>query len=206
MLSEKTGCPGGTSLLESAIRVHQVILIGSTILASWLGMQAVHELGHVYGAWWSGGKVARVVLHPLTISRTDLDHNPRPLFVAWTGPVCGVLLPLAAWLTASALRMPGAFVLRFFVGICLLANGLYIGIGSFHCVGDCGEMLRNGSRPWQLWLFGLATAPLGLWLWHRQGAHFGLGSAKGRVSRPVAWVTLAACIGLLALGLAIDGN
>jgi hypothetical protein len=102
--------------------------------------------------------------------------------------------------------VPGAFVLRFFAGFCLLASGLYISIGSFDRIGDCGQMLRHGSRPWQLWLFGLTTAPLGLWLWHRQGARFGLGSAKGRVSRLVAWLTLAASVGLLALGLAIDGN
>ena len=53
-------------------RLHQLVLIGSTLLGSWLGMQAVHESGHVIGAWMTGGRVERVVLHPLTISRTDL--------------------------------------------------------------------------------------------------------------------------------------
>jgi predicted Zn-dependent protease len=48
------------------------MLIGSTVVGSWLGMQAVHELGHVLGAWWTDGDVSRVVLHPLSISRTDL--------------------------------------------------------------------------------------------------------------------------------------
>lgn len=64
-------------------RVHQAVLIGSTVLGSWLGMQAVHEAGHVVGAWLTDGRVARVVLHPLTISRTDLAENPRPLAVVW---------------------------------------------------------------------------------------------------------------------------
>ena len=58
------------------------------------GMQAVHEAGHVFGAWATGGRVARVVLHPLTISRTDLEHNPYPLAVVWAGPVFGVVVPV----------------------------------------------------------------------------------------------------------------
>jgi hypothetical protein len=50
----------------------QVVLIASTVLASWLGMQAAHELGHVIGALATGGQVVQVVLNPLTISRTDV--------------------------------------------------------------------------------------------------------------------------------------
>src|SRR5206468_9028873 len=92
-------------------RLQQNILIVSTVLGSWLGMQAVHESGHVLGASLTGGEVARVVLHPLTISRTDLAHNPSPLPVVWAGPVVGVLAPLAIWGIAAGLRMPGAFVL-----------------------------------------------------------------------------------------------
>src|SRR5207244_4610135 len=101
-------------------RLHQVVLITSTVVGSWLGMQAVHESGHVLGAWLTGARVMRVVLHPLTISRTDLADNPHPLAVVWAGPVIGVLLPLFLWLGAAGLRMPGAFVLRFFAGFCLL--------------------------------------------------------------------------------------
>jgi hypothetical protein len=187
-------------------RLHQVILILSTILASWLGMQAVHESGHVLGAWLSGGRVARVVLHPLTISRTDLADNPNPLVVVWAGPVVGVAVPLLLWGLAVAVRPPGVYVVQFFAGFCLLANGLYIGVGSFDRIGDCGEMLRHGSERWQLWLFGLATAPAGLWLWHRQGPHFGLGPARGRVHCGVAYAAFVVCLALLALGFAVDGE
>jgi hypothetical protein len=187
-------------------RLHQVILITSTVLASWLGMQAVHEFGHVLGAWATGGRVSRVVLDPLTISRTDLSHNPNPLVVVWAGPIAGVAVPLLIWAAAAAVRLTAAFALRFFAGFCLLANGLYISVGSFDRVGDCGEMLRNGSELWQLWLFGAITAPVGLWLWHRQGRHFGLGPAKGRVDRGVAYGSLVTCIALLILGLVVDGK
>lgn len=169
-------------------------------------MQAVHELGHVCGAWLSGGRVARVVLHPLTISRTDLAHNPNPLIVAWAGPIGGTLFPLMLWLTAFVVRMPGDFVPRFFAGFCLLANGLYIGLGSFDRIGDCEEMLRHGSERWHLWIFGVVATPAGLWLWHGQGPHFGLGLTKGRVNRGVTLGCLVTCTGLLILGLAVDGE
>ena len=64
-------------------------------------------------------------------------------------------------------------------------------------------MLRNGSKLWQLWLFGVVTTPIGIWLWHRQGTHFGLGPAMGRVSREIAYVTLAGCLGLVVLGFLV---
>jgi hypothetical protein len=51
-------------------RLHQAVLIVSLVLASWLGMQAVHEFGHVVAASLTAGQVVRVVLYPLTISRT----------------------------------------------------------------------------------------------------------------------------------------
>src|SRR5438093_41686 len=104
-----------TSARISAVdRLHQVLLIGSTVLGSWLGMQAVHESGHVLGAWLTGGRVERVVLHPLTISRTDLAENPHPLIVVWAGPVVGVLVPLVLWAVATAFQVPVAFLFRFF--------------------------------------------------------------------------------------------
>jgi hypothetical protein len=182
------------------------VLIVSTLLGSWLGMQAVHESGHALAGLLTGGRVARVVLNPLTISRTDLAENPHPLIVVWAGPFAGVLLPLAAWGVAAWVRMPGAFVLRFFAGFCLIANGAYIGCGSFYDVGDCGEMLRHGSPMWLLWLFGAAALPAGLWLWHRQGVHFGFGPAKGRVSPRIAYAVLAACLGLLLVGFTVGGE
>jgi hypothetical protein len=184
-------------------RVWQAVLIVATLVASWLGMQAVHEFGHVVGAWVSGGRVAKVVLDPLTISRTDLAENPRPLFVVWAGPVVGVLLPVAFWGIAAGAKSRVAFLLRFFAGFCLLANGLYIGTGSFGRVGDCGEMLRHGSHAWQLWFFGAVTAPVGLWLWHGQGRHFGLGVAKGEVDRTAVVVGALACGAIVVIGFLV---
>lgn len=181
----------------------QIILIVSMFVGSWLGMQAVHELGHVLGAWLGGATVNQVVLHPLTISRTDVSPDPHPLLTVWAGPMFGVALPLVLWGIAAMARMPGTFVLRFFVGFCLIANGLYISVGAIEPVGDPRELLRHGASLWQLILFGLLTAPLGLWLWNGLGRYFGLGPNAIPIDRRVAYVTLAICIALIALGLTL---
>ena len=166
------------------LRAQQLLLITSTLLGSWFGMQAVHELGHVLGAMATGAEVTQVVLSPLAISRTDVINNTRPLVVAWAGPIVGVLLPLVIWHAATVARLRFAFVLRFFAGFCLVANGLYIGVGSVGRVGDCGDMLRHGSPMWQLWLFGAITVPVGFWVWRGLGPAFGLGAwGKGTANR-----------------------
>ena len=102
--------------------------------------------------------------------------------------------------------MPGAFALRFFAGFCLIANGAYIAFGSIDRVGDCGEMLRHGSRTWQLSLFGALAIPTGFWLWHGQGTHFGFGSSKGVVDSRVGYSILVACLLLIALELAFGSK
>jgi len=186
-------------------RILYAILIVSTLLGSWLGMQAVHEFGHVVGAQLTGGSVARVVLHPLTISRTDLAENPRPAAVAWAGPVLGAVVPLLTWGAAAALRMPGAFVLRFFAGFCLIANGAYLAAGALTGIGDAGQLLQHGAPAWSLWLFGVPAVIAGLRLWHRQGRYFGLGKGPDEVRPGIVWGTGIACSLLVILGLLLAG-
>lgn len=135
--------------------------------AAWFAMQAVHELGHVAAAWLTGGTVQRVVLHPFTISRTDVSPNPHPLLVAWAGPLVGVGLPIAAAACSRLVFSADRRYLDFFAGFCLIANGAYIGVGSLDAIGDAGEMLRHGSPRWTLAAFGILTATCGLWIWHR---------------------------------------
>jgi hypothetical protein len=160
-------------------RFHQILLIVVTLTASWLGMQIVHEFGHVLGAWLTGGTVRKVVLLPWTLSRTELTVNPDPVTVAWAGPVIGVLLPLLTWSVAATWRWSGVYLLRFFAGCCLIANGGYIGAGAIERLGDAGDLQRHGTALWQLQAFAALALPLGLLLWHRQGRYFGWGSARG---------------------------
>ncbi len=182
-------------------RQTQIVLIASTVACAWLGMQVVHEAGHVLGAWATGGQIAKVVLHPLTISRTEIPHNPHPVLVVWAGPVVGALAPLLVWGIAAASRSPGSYLLRFFAGFCLVANGAYIGSGVVAPLGDAADMLHYGSPSWLLGAFGFTSFATGIWLWHRQGHYFGFGRAEGHVSRRAAMTTLACFLVLLALEL-----
>lgn len=165
-------------------------------------MQAVHELGHVLGAWASGGRVERVVLHPLEISRTDVTGGTHPQFVVWAGPVVGVILPLAAWGIAVAAGWKGAFLTRLFAGFCLIANGAYLAGGSFGGMGDAGDLLRHGAPAWSLWLFGLLTIPAGLALWNGLAKHFGLGPQRQAVSARQAYGSLALLVLVIVLEVA----
>src|SRR5690349_13884062 len=164
-------------------RIPQIILIGTFMPLCWLAMQVAHELGHALLAWATKGEVAKVALHPLIVSRTDLAENPHPLAVVWGGPLLGSLLPLIAFGVASISRIPGIYLFRFFAGFCLVANGVYIGTGWLFADGaDPGVMLENRSPTWLLVAFGLLTFPAGLYLWQRQGRHFGLAEGNGNVS------------------------
>jgi hypothetical protein len=195
------------------------VQIVATLGLTWLLMQAVHECGHVLHAWASGGTAVRVVLHPLEISRTDVSPNPHPQFVAWGGAVWGCLIPLGLlaavriveWRdqrhfearpsvfqtqasgAASAPRF-FAWLVRFFGGFCLIANGGYLAAGPFDGIGDAGDLLNNGAPSWSLIVFGAVTIPVGLWLWHGLGPRLGLGSDTGPVSRRGIVAVLAALI------------
>lgn len=173
---------------------HQILLIGTFLPLCWLGMMAVHELGHVIGAVATGGTVERVVLYPLAISRTDVSPNPAPILVVWAGPLVGVLLPLAVLVGFKVGRVALAYLPQFFGGFCLIANGAYIGVGSFGRIGDAGDMLRHGSPMWCLWLFGVGAIPLGVRLWNGLGPHFGLGQADGKVDHRAAYISCALLI------------
>jgi hypothetical protein len=170
-------------------RIQQAALIVSTLLFSWLLMQAVHEFGHMAAAWISGGRVVHEVLYPFAISRTEVQPNPHPSIVVWGGPLFGVLFPLMTYGLFLAAHFPHGF-LRFFAGFCLIANGAYIGIGSFQRIGDCKEMLRYGSPIWVLWLFGLISISLGLWLWNGIREYFSLRKNDQNTIQPVTSITI----------------
>jgi hypothetical protein len=180
----------------------QLLLIATFLPLCWLAMQAVHELGHVVGAVATGGTIEKVVLHPLTISRTDVSPNTRPLIVVWAGPVVGVLLPLLLLLAAR--RLKWAYLIQFFAGFCLIANGAYIGIGSLGKIGDAGEILRHGIAIWLLWLFGAVCFPFGLYLWNGLGPHFGLGAAAGKVDHRAAFVSCGLFVITVILEVALS--
>jgi hypothetical protein len=187
-------------------RLYQVTRIASALALCWLGMQIVHEFGHVLAAWGSGEEVYRVVLHPLTISRTDTSHDRHPLLVVWGGPLVGVAFPVAALAATGLIRPRWSYLPRFFAGFCLIANGAYLGVGSFGDVGDAGELLRYGGPRWALVTFGLVCVPAGLLLWHGLGPRFGLGEAKGRVDRRAVAGTLGVLVVVVLIEILVGSR
>ncbi|MEN6451463.1 MAG: hypothetical protein ABFC96_13300 [Thermoguttaceae bacterium] len=187
-------------------RAFQALLIASTGGLSWLLFMVVHECGHVVTGWLSGAELARVCLPPLGFSRTDFAANPHPLFVAWGGPLLGVLLPLVLLaMVQITLRHKNnadrcGFLLRWFAGFCLIANGAYLLGGSFLGGGgdDAGVILHDGGARWQLIGFGAATIAGGLCLWNGLGPRFGLGSSRGHVDRLAAVATAVALLAVVA--------
>lgn len=146
-----------------------LLFVTSILLICWFGMVALHELGHVLGAWVTGGTVLRVVIHPLAIAHTEVFPNPSPGVVAWMGPLVGVVAPLVA---ACSFRRRGNLgrLFAFFAGFCLIANGTYISLGSFQGVGDSGQIMRAGTPQIFLLAFGVVSVPCGLWIWHQLGS------------------------------------
>lgn len=185
-------------------RFEQVILIVTFLGFSWLAMQAVHELSHVIGAWVTGAKITKVALHPCIISRTDLGYNPYPLIVVWAGPIIGSALPLLAFLVAKACRLADIYLFRFFAGFCLVANGYYIALGHAEGGADTAVMMMHGSPRWVMVFFGILTASLGLYLWHRQGIYFALGEANGKVNRRAVIVSVSLFMAITVVELIIN--
>jgi hypothetical protein len=160
----------------------------------WYGMMAVHELGHVVGAWATGGTVTGVSLHPLSISRTDVLPNPCPGIVVWLGPIVGCLLPLLLW--ALGRNWIAGKLFGFFAGFCLIANGAYIAFGSRDGVGDSGEMLRCGVPVWTLIAFGAIAILGGLMIWHRLDS---VGHFFAAESTVTSWMVISTIIVLFLL-------
>ena len=182
-------------------RAFQFLLIVSFIAFSWLAFMVVHECGHILVGCATGASLSHVTLHPLQISWSAFARNPHPQFVAWGGPVLGALLPLGLLAIARAFRAPCIYLFRFFAGFCLIANGVYMLIDTFDRGGDAGTLLRTGASSWQIILFGLIATPLGFWFWHGLGPHFGLGAARGRVSRSAAIASSALLLVVIAAEL-----
>ena len=180
-------------------RVRQILFGVVAISTCWFGMLVMHEMGHVIGALITGGTVERVVLHPLTISSTHVSPNPSPSVVVWLGPIWGATFPLAiAWLCPAETFWRALAV--FFAGFCLIANGAYIGLGSFEQIGDCKEMADTGTSAGSMIALGLMCVPSGFYLWH------GLGSFKNYFDKQnqIPAMVFFSITGFLALPLAIE--
>lgn len=150
-------------------RSKQLGLAAIMIVVSWYGMMGVHEAGHCLGGLMTGGRIERVEFPLIGFSRTDVSGSRNPLLVTWAGPVAGTGVPLALLAIVPWAGRSLKQCLLFFVGFCLIANGIYIGTGGFMAGGDGADLLARGARLWQLVVFGVAALLGGLVVWHRLG-------------------------------------
>ncbi len=148
----------------------RIVVALVTLYASWMGMMAIHESGHILAALAGGGHVRRVVIPLVGFSRTDVDPNPSPRLEVWGGPVWGSAIPLVTWLfLRNKLPKPLRSALGFFTGLCLVANGTYLGVGWAMTTGDAAQLIHLGTPIWLLIVFGLTATILGLYVWHTLG-------------------------------------
>lgn len=187
---------------ERFARGRCVELIALTIVCSWYGMMLVHELGHALHAVVSGGTVERSVWTPFAFSRTEVGRNPHPALVAWGGFVWGVLIPLAMVGAARLARLPHGFLLRFFAGFCLIANGAYLAAGAVAPVGDTEDLVRLGTPAWVLAAAGTPMVAGGLWMWNGLGRRFGPGGEAPR--RGALGAAAGAALALAAMMAAVN--
>ena len=185
-------------------RLASALLIALTCLFCWLAMMIVHECGHVLHAWMSGGGVVKVVLHPLSISRTDVEPNPHPHFVAWGGAIWGCGLPAVLVPIVRRLRLPFDYLYAFLAGFCLIANGVYLGAGAVFPAGDARDLLRLGTPWWLLLGFGIAATVAGLRLWNGLSPHFGIGKSSEAVDRRATRCMAIACALIIVLELTLS--
>jgi hypothetical protein len=105
-----------------------------------------------------------------------------------------------------AFRLRFVYLFQFFAGFCLIANGCYLGAGTFFDAGDAGDLARYDCPRWLMLLFGLVCVPTGLFLWHGLGRHFGLGEAGGKVDHKAALVTLALVLIIVIVEMRTDSR
>lgn len=171
--------------------LRRYVFILAALAASWLGMTALHELGHVLHAWLSGGRVTHVELPPRGLGHTQVSPNPSPRFVAWGGALWGTFLGAVPILLVRKGELAVWFA-RFFGGVSLIANGVYLGVGC--CLGkangadDAHELLRQGADKWQLVAFGFLAVIAGMAVWHRLGPRAGF----ARAASIAGWKSIAA--------------
>lgn len=177
-------------------RLNQVVFIVGAAVIAWYLMMAVHELGHVWHAWWTNAEVTRVVLYPTEISQTILAKNPKPLFVAWGGVIWGTAVPLILWCVFR--RWSYAFLLRSFAAFCAIANGAYLAADAFALAGDGRDLARHAVETWQMVVPGILAMIVGLLLLNGMGRDFGIGKNARKVTSHEAAVVAIVAAALVA--------
>jgi hypothetical protein len=145
----------------------RALLALAFLYACWIGMEAVHELGHALNAWSIGARVIDVSIPVLGTSQTTVTDNPYSRFITEGGPTWGVAIPVFACGLAYLFRRRMPEPLKFFTGFCCIANGVYMAVGWHWHNTDAGELLRMNVPRAALIAYGVAASAFGFAIWHR---------------------------------------
>lgn len=137
-----------------------------TAILCWYPFMCLHELGHILSAQFTGGRIQEIILVPWKFSQTVIRHSHHPLIDAWAGPLLGVTLPLFAYSLHKKFKRENDF-LSILTGFCLMANGLYIGLGWIDKVGHAGDIITHNFSIISMILFGIISSTTGLFIWHQ---------------------------------------
>ncbi len=120
-------------------------------------MTFTHEVGHIVGGLCCGGTLSEADLLPWHLPYSFFDPDPFPRITLWSGPILGVVVPLAG---AFIFRRDWVWLIAYF---CLLANGAYIGVAWFSPADqlDTTKLLNHGVHPSAIFLYSAITISAG---------------------------------------------
>jgi len=138
-------------------RVNRLLIFAMLLVASWVVMTFLHELGHVIGGWLGGATLVDCELAPWHLPYSLHIPDPHPRLTLWAGPLFGVITPVIA---ALIIRRPWA---TFIADFCLLANGCYLALAwlSGDRLLDTPRMLAAGIHPLEIAAFCAITIGIG---------------------------------------------
>ncbi|MEO1497784.1 MAG: GNAT family N-acetyltransferase [Planctomycetota bacterium] len=169
-------------------------------MAVWMFVAAAcaHELGHVLGAYATGGRITSVELRPWRLGHTLVSPNPHPSVVLWSGFLVGWIAPFAtrpAWRTTRWLIGPA---LRAWAWFSWLAFGSYLALAGGERLTDTGQLVAVGWPVWLLVAIGGGVALVGYWrsrhAWAALNARLSEPSLTWQTTLPTAvfwWAWLA---------------
>ena len=126
-------------------------------------MTFTHELGHIVGGGFCGGKLKDFDLFPWHLPYSIFEPDPLPLITLWCGPLLGIVFPVAI---ASLVRRDWMW---FIADFCIVANGFYIGTAWFSNDRylDTPKLLEHGASPFGILLYVSVTIGLGYFRFRR---------------------------------------
>ena len=143
---------------------------------------------------------------PVTLSRTEVEFNKAPRFVAWGGFIWGIAVPLGVLAAFRAFGSRYFFLPQFFAGFCLVANGAYMTAGAVWQIGDSADLLKHGESKALLVVLGTLLTAAGFWAWNGLGRYFAIGRHAERVAPRLAWTIAGATAILIAMELIVDSR